>query len=146
MLGTGVRWTDPHGGDDGTRIGLSAVGDIVVASSFSWLDYSTRDREKALEVIDLFKEPGTLDELGIGTVRDALSDRLFPGISTIQTQAKYFLFVPWIYLRLERRRIGSRNIAQEVPQEEAFRTILRHLPHGEVVLWLSRIRINLTPH
>ena len=97
---------------------MSAVGDIVVASSFSWLDYSTRDREKALEVIDLFKEPGTLDELGIGTVRDALSDRLFPGISTIQTRAKYFLFVPWIYLRLERRRIGSRDIAQKARQEE----------------------------
>lgn len=41
-------------------------------------------------------EPGTLDELGIGSIRDTFSDELFPGTSTIQTRARYFLFVPWI--------------------------------------------------
>jgi len=35
--------------------------------------------------VDLFREQSTVDELGIGTVRDALADGLFPGISTIQT-------------------------------------------------------------
>ena len=41
-------------------------------------------------------EPSTLDELGIGPVRNAFSDALFPGTSTVQTRARYFLFVPWI--------------------------------------------------
>ena len=31
-----------------------------------------------LEVVDLFKEEGTVDELGIGSIRDALADSLFP--------------------------------------------------------------------
>ncbi len=54
------------------------------------------------QVIDLFREKGTLDELGIGAIRDALSDLLFPGTSTIQTRPRYFLLVPWAFLRLER--------------------------------------------
>jgi hypothetical protein len=63
-------------------------------SSFSWLDYSEQHRRQMLDVIDLFREQETRDELGIGTVRDAFADALFPGTSTIQTRARYFLFVP----------------------------------------------------
>ena len=35
-------------------------------------------------VLDLFKEQGTLDEMGLGRLRDVLSDALFPGTSSIQ--------------------------------------------------------------
>ena len=35
---------------------------------------------------------------------------LFPGTSTIQTRARYFLFVPWQYLELERLRVPSRQV------------------------------------
>jgi len=45
-------------------------------------------------VLDLLAEKGVVDELGIGVIRDAFADLLFPGISTIQTRAKYFLIVP----------------------------------------------------
>lgn len=82
-----------------------------MASSFTWLDYSEHERRKMLDVIDLFREKDTRDELGIGTVRDAFADMLFPGTSTIQTRARYFLFVPWIYLDLERRNVSSNKVA-----------------------------------
>ena len=81
-------------------------------SSFAWLDHSESDRRKALDVVDLFREQGTRDELGIGTVRDALADSLFPGISTIQTRAKYFLFIPWIYRALEENKTKSHDVAR----------------------------------
>jgi hypothetical protein len=71
-------------------------------SVFSWLDYSEKDRQRAHTVIDSLREHDTRDELGIGTVRDALSDLLFPGTTTIQTRPKYFLLVPWIFQALER--------------------------------------------
>ena len=48
-------------------------------SSFTWLDYSERDRRKMLEVVDLFKERETRDELGLGAVRDSFADQFFPG-------------------------------------------------------------------
>jgi hypothetical protein len=64
-----------------------------------------------LDVIQLLGEKSTRDELGLGGVRDAFADLLFPGTSTVQTVAKYFLFVPWIYLLQEQKRdVNSMNI------------------------------------
>lgn len=87
-------------------------------STFTWLDYSERDRRKMLDVIELFNERNTRDELGLGGVRDAFADMLFPGTSTIQTQAKYFLFVPWIYLALEGKRVASDDIGRRARKLE----------------------------
>src|SRR5438105_13799279 len=76
-------------------------------SFLSWLDYSDRERRETLDVIDLFSEQDTVDELGLGTIRDAFADYLFPGTSTIQTQAGYFLFLPWLFLKLEKKKTPS---------------------------------------
>lgn len=77
-------------------------------TSFTWLDYSEHERRQAMEVLDLFGEDETRDELGLGTVRDAFADLLFPGTSTIQTRARYFLFVPWVCQELELKKTPSR--------------------------------------
>src|SRR6187551_419084 len=87
-------------------------------STISWLDYSERDRQRAIEVIKLFVEKTTVDELGVGSVRDAFAEILFPGLSTIQSRARYFLLIPWAYLFLERKRIPSREIAPRARQLE----------------------------
>jgi hypothetical protein len=87
-------------------------------SSFAWLDYSEHDRRKALDVIDAFREKETVDELGLGTIRDAFADLFFPGTSTIQTRARYFLFIPWIYQRLEDKEVPSAEIARTARRDE----------------------------
>ncbi|MEG2787999.1 MAG: DUF6361 family protein [Romboutsia sp.] len=66
-----------------------------------WIDFSSEHREKVMGILDLMKEKGATDELGIGVVRDRIADKLFPGTSTIQTRAKYLLLVPWIMKDLE---------------------------------------------
>jgi len=71
-----------------------------------------------LDVVDLFREPGTRDELGIGAIRDAFAELLFPGTGTVQTRARYFLFVPWIYRALEQRQVPSAKVASEVRKVE----------------------------
>lgn len=60
-------------------------------TSIGWIDFSSEHRDKVRTVLDLLRQRGVVDELGIGMIRDAFADRLFPGISTIQTRAKYFL-------------------------------------------------------
>ena len=87
-------------------------------SLLAWLDYSEQERRKMLEVIDFFKEREARDELGLGPVRDAFADQLFPGTSTVMTRARYYLLVPWTYLRLEEARIGSRRIAERARKAE----------------------------
>lgn len=89
-----------------------------MASTFAWLDYSEHERRKMLDVIKLFSERDTRDELGVGSVRDALSDILFPGTSTIQTRVRYFLFVPWMYLDLEKKRTDPGRIADRARRQE----------------------------
>lgn len=71
-----------------------------MSAGLGWIDFSNEHRDKVFTVLDMLKESGTVDELGIGTVRDALADWLFPGLSTIHTRPKYFIILTdilWSY-------------------------------------------------
>src|SRR5687768_2704146 len=81
-------------------------------STFAWIDHSEKQRRQILEAIDLFREKDTRDELGIAGIRDAFSDMLFPGTGALQTRARYFFFVPWMYLGFEAKRVPSAEIAR----------------------------------
>ena len=61
-----------------------------------WIDYSEEDRKNVADALSSLDEKRTVDELGIGLVRDAFSNIFFPGTSTVQTRAKYFLIVPYL--------------------------------------------------
>lgn len=87
-------------------------------SVFAWLDYSERERRKVLDVLKAIGEEDSRDELGIGSIRDAFADMLFPGTSTIQTRARYFLFVPWIYTKLEKASIPAAAIHDRARRDE----------------------------
>jgi hypothetical protein len=50
------------------------------------------------------------------------ADMLFPGTSTIQTRARYFLFIPWIYRGLERQRTSSARVPLEAREREVALT------------------------
>lgn len=77
------------------------------ASSVGWLDLDAGASERVAAFIRSLEEPGTLDVLGLGTIRDQLSDLLSPGTSTIQTRLRYFMFLPWIFRRLESERLDA---------------------------------------
>jgi hypothetical protein len=90
-----------------------------MTSSFGWLDYSEAQRRQMLEIVDQFREKGTLDELGFGSIRDSFADRFFPGISTIQTRARYLLFVPWIYRAIEREKLPYSQVEARARRDQA---------------------------
>lgn len=85
-----------------------------------WIDFSKEDRQKALDVINLLSEQGAVDELGIGIVRDAFANYFFPGTSTIQTRAKYFLIVPYVLREAVDGRYGKdvNRILRAIDAEE----------------------------
>ena len=86
--------------------------------TLTWLDLTASDRDKMQRVLDLFREQGTVDEMGLGTLRDALSNALFPGITSIQTRLRYVLFIPWVYRILEGRRIADDRLSEEARKVE----------------------------
>jgi len=90
----------------------------MLTSRVSWLDFSEDDRRKMMEVVSLFKLRETRDELGLGSIRNVFAELLFPGTGTMQTRARYFLFVPWIYLNLERNHVPAGKLWDRLKQEE----------------------------
>lgn len=78
-----------------------------MASALGWLDHDADAQAKTLDLLARFQQKESRDELGIGTIRDSFAEQLFPGTSTIQTRLRYMLFVPWMYQRLENKRIAS---------------------------------------
>lgn len=91
----------------------------MTESFVAWVDYSAAEQERMREAIAMFEQKETRDELGIGGIRDALADLLFPGTSTIQTRLRYFVIVPWIYRELERRRgVTSETIKRTMHDRE----------------------------
>ena len=58
-----------------------------MTSSVSWLDHSEADQQRVRDLLQMFTDKATVDDLGFGTIRDAISNQLFPGTSVIQTRA-----------------------------------------------------------
>ncbi|MFH4324843.1 DUF6361 family protein, partial [Acinetobacter baumannii] len=84
------------------------------ASSAGWLDLDAAASERVGTLLRSLEEPGTLDPLGLGSVRDALSAMLSPGTSVIQTRLRYFVFLPWIFTSLEEQRVSPRDFARKL--------------------------------
>ena len=107
-------------------------------SALAWLDYSEEDQRRAREIVALFSQQESRDELGIGTVRDALSDAMFPGVSVIQTRARYFLFIPWLFREGERRRYAGPALVAWVDRQE--RRLIEALRAGGATEGLIGVR------
>lgn len=105
-----------------------------MTSSLGWIDFSSEHRERVRTVLDLLSAPGVVDELGIGVVRDALADRMFPGISTVQTRPKYFTLTALLlddYLHVEKRKRSPRSLQRYLEEEEISCRIQLVERHGE---------------
>jgi hypothetical protein len=90
----------------------------LLQSSIAWIDFSEQDRRNINSIISHFGMRDTRDELGLGSVRDAFADLFFPGTTTLQTRARYFLFVPWIYRSFEKRRTSSHQVPRRLKSTE----------------------------
>ncbi len=78
-------------------------------ASIGWIDFSPTHRNRVGSVLDLLRPEGMVDELGLGTIRDALANQLFPGFSTIQTRAKYFFIIPYILYEYQALKPAQRK-------------------------------------
>lgn len=94
-----------------------------MVSQLSWLDSSRAEQQRMRELLNMFSEQESRDELGIGQIRDAFGDLLFPGTSTLHTRARYLLIVPWCVQHAARR--AHRDQAVELDRIE--RTVISAL-------------------
>jgi len=90
-------------------------------AQIGWIDFSPADHARVKTILSLLRPEGRIDELGIGTIRDGMSDILFPGLSTIQTRAKYFFLVPYLiskYASLPKKKRGKRSVKDSMKNLE----------------------------
>ena len=105
------------------------------ASSLGWLDFDAAATERVATLLRSLQEPATLDVLGLGSVRDAFSEMLHPGTSYIHTRLRYFMFLPWIFQRLEAERVAPVDFFHRLRHYEAqLIDCLRHLGPGQGVI------------
>lgn len=76
-------------------------------SNLAWLDTSPEDERRMREIVRMFSDASTLDDLGIGQVRDGLADLLYPGTSTVHARARYFLIIPWAFEKAAAKHTGT---------------------------------------
>ncbi|WP_328423958.1 DUF6361 family protein [Micromonospora sp. NBC_00389] len=100
-----------------------------MTSGLSWLDSSRDDQQRMRELLKLFSDTESRDELGIGQVRDAFSDLLFPGTSVLQNRARYLLIAPWCYQEAQRRGLRGDRLAAQVDRNE--RKVIDALLRGD---------------
>jgi hypothetical protein len=87
-------------------------------AEIGWIDFSPEHRQRVGAILDMLKPEGMVDELGIGIIRDALADRMFPGFSTIQTRAKYFFIIPYILFDYQMLKRRNNNALRYLEQRE----------------------------
>jgi|TARA_R110002049_G_scaffold294148_1_gene480118 hypothetical protein len=78
-------------------------------SYISWVDFDPEARQYARELLALAKSPDARDELGLATLRDGISDVLFPATSTIHTRLRYMFFIPWLVQFADQETKGVRD-------------------------------------
>ena len=103
-------------------------------SSIGRIDFSSEHRDKVRTVIDFLSAPGVIDELGIGVIRDSFADQMFPGLSTIQTRAKYFTMTAILlrdYQDQEKPKRRPKSLERYLEEKEKCCRIQLVEAHGE---------------
>lgn len=94
------------------------MNQYIPISELGWIDFSETDKQKVMKVIEMMQADGTVDELGVGVIRNALSDAMFPGVTTIMTRAKYFFIIPRIIQSYISHPAGKGTVREYLRQEE----------------------------
>ena len=99
-----------------------------------YIHSSKEEQARAMQVLKMTSESVALDELGIGRIRDAFADRMFPGISTLQKHIKYFSLMPQVYRKATERRYNRLSeVKTEIVRLERIMT--KNLYDGSTIKW-----------
>lgn len=108
---------------------------VGTSAGVAWVHLGADEERRAREYWASLLDEETLDELGLARFRDAIANHLFPATVTGMTRAAYLLFVPAMYLQVERQARhheggawNTRTISR-TQQDEIRRELVRN--YGE---------------
>lgn len=94
----------------------------------SWVDLDRGAAAKVAEILKSLEETDTIDQLGLGVLRDSVSDYLFPSTSTLMTKAKYFFLV---YEAFQNLKNTIEHRPKEFGRDSAIRARLEDVERGQ---------------
>lgn len=71
------------------------------------MNFGQEELARKNKVLQMVREQTALDELGLGRVRDAFANLMFPGMSTLQRRAKYFAVMPSLYYQASKKKYDN---------------------------------------
>ena len=77
-----------------------------------FVNFNIEEKKRVAKMMQLLQESEAIEELGIGRVRDHFSNTLFPGTSTLQHHAKYFVVMPSLYYHTAFKSRKFHNLAE----------------------------------
>lgn len=73
----------------------------MAGSLIAWLSFDQDQQQRTQLLMAALSQQGTVDELGMGILRDLIAGVLFPGHTVLHTRAKYLLFLPRDFVGLK---------------------------------------------
>lgn len=118
-----------------------------MSSRLGWLDHDDAQRAQMMEIVKLFQDQGSVDELGVGSIRDAFSDAFFPGTSVLHTRVRYLLFIPWLLAEVARKgwSVGAPRTALRDSELKLIQSLIAGGEHVGVIGSQAQERLKTMP-
>lgn len=97
-----------------------------MASAVAWLSFDAEQQRRTQLMLAAFSSQGTIDELGLGIVRDLVARVLHPGLTVLHRRAKYLLFVPRDYRTLSAASVERMVAEGRRAEVRTMRQLVEH--------------------
>ncbi|TIC80331.1 DUF6361 family protein [Crenobacter intestini] len=102
----------------------------MAGSLVAWLSFDHDQQQRTQLLMAALSQQGTVDELGMGILRDLVAGVLFPGHTVLHTRAKYLLFLPRDFTGLKGSTAEALSKAARKAETDRIAALRRHYePH-----------------
>lgn len=78
-----------------------------MTSSVSWMSFDAEQQRQIHLAMGILSSSETIDELGLGQLRDLVAGTLFPGLTVLHTRIRYLVLTPRTYAALKGKTAES---------------------------------------
>ena len=84
-----------------------------------FVNFSQEELARKNKVLQMVRDQTAIDELGLGRIRDAFANLMFPGMSTLQRRAKYFAVMPSLFFQATKKNYNTvRDVRSQIVKWE----------------------------
>lgn len=84
-----------------------------------FVNFSQEELARKNKVLQIARDQTAIDELGFGRIRDAFANMMFPGMSTLQRRAKYFVVMPSLFYQATKKHYNNvRDVRSQIVKWE----------------------------